>query len=281
MSLVNAIALGEQFGLRAGRKRANCPCCGYKAALAILPGRGGRPPSLWCANGCRLNDLARYAGIPIQYPDPRQASDADARVAAKRERAAALWAGSEPVPGTLAETYLHRRGLPNLAHCAALRYRPDCPHPEGGRLPALVASVTDADGNFLGVHRTFLARDGRKAKAEPAKASLGPCWNGAIRLDPLAPELVIGEGIESSASAGVLLKLPVWAAVSAGNLEHRLVLPSEVGRVVIAVDRDDAGERAAERAAARWRTEGRAVEFAAPNRLGTDFNDVLLRRVRA
>jgi hypothetical protein len=99
-----------------------------------------------------------------------------------------------------------------------LRFHPDCPHPEGGRLPALIAAVTDADGGFLAIHRTFLTHDGRKADVDPPRATLGPYWGGAVRLDPLAPELVVGEGVESSASAGRLLGLPAWAALSAGNL---------------------------------------------------------------
>ena len=171
-----AIALAERVGLRPGRKRADCPCCGYKAAIAILPGKNGRSPRLWCANGCDQNDLTRAAGMPAREGDPQEAADAEK----KRERALALWSGSYPCTGTPAELYLRRRGLADLSRSAALRFRPDCPHPEGGRLQAMIAAVTDAAGRLLGVHRTYLTRDGRKADVEPVKASLGPVWSSAI-----------------------------------------------------------------------------------------------------
>jgi phage/plasmid primase-like uncharacterized protein len=140
----------------------------------------------------------------------------------------------------------------------------------------MVAQVQDVRGEFVAVHRTYLRADGSgKANLEPAKASLGPIWGGAIRIDPVSEELLIGEGIESSASAGLLLNLPAWAAVSAGNLRKGLILPSEVRAVVIAADADPPGESAAAEAAARWQAEGRRVRIATPNQQGQDFNDLL------
>ena len=44
--------------------------------------------------------------------------------------------------GTPADRYLIARDLPGLAASAALRFRGDTPHPEGGRLPALIALVS-------------------------------------------------------------------------------------------------------------------------------------------
>jgi phage/plasmid primase-like uncharacterized protein len=140
----------------------------------------------------------------------------------------------------------------------------------------MIALVQDVAGDPIGVHRTYLRRDGSgKADIEPPKASLGPVWGGAIRLDHATPELVIGEGIETSASAGRLLRLPAWAALSAGNLANGLVLPVDVRAVVIAADPDEPGERAARAAALRWQREGRGVRIARPNIAGRDFNDII------
>jgi phage/plasmid primase-like uncharacterized protein len=184
-----------------------------------------------------------------------------------------------PALGTPADRYLACRRLPGLAASAALRFRADCPHPDRSRLPALVALVVDAEGNPLGIHRTFLRRDGTgKAAVEPAKASLGAIWGGAIRLDPPAPELAVGEGIESAASAGRLLGLPAWAAISAGNLAQGLALPPVVRLVVLAADADPPGERAAREATLRWQAEGRRVRIARPDVEGSDFNDLLRAR---
>ena len=126
----------------------------------------------------------------------------------------------------------------------------------------------------------YLRADGSgQADVEPQKATLGPIWGGAVRLDPAAPELVIGEGIESSASAGILLGLPAWAATSAGNLARGLVLPPEVLSVTIAADPDPPGVKAARDAARRWRCEGRKVRIATPDVPGCDFNDLLMREM--
>lgn len=44
---------------------------------------------------------------------------------------------------------------------------------------------------------------------------------GAVRLaPPLAAEVVIGEGLETAGAAGLLIGVPAWSAVSAGNLEQ-------------------------------------------------------------
>ncbi|MDQ6747733.1 MAG: toprim domain-containing protein, partial [Candidatus Dormibacteraeota bacterium] len=207
-------------------------------------GKGDRL-ALFCANGCtreQLDETAERALGSAWKPVPAPEGETETRARAGKQAAALrLWSGSTPCQGTPAAAYLARRGLATLATSPALRCRPDCWHPEGGRYPALVALVEDAAGKPLAVHRTYLRPDGSKADADPVKASLGPVWGGAIRLDRLAPELVIGEGIETSASAGRLLGLPAWAALSAGNLALGLALPAEVRAVVIAADADGPG----------------------------------------
>ena len=261
--------------------RGACPACGYAGTFAMQAGRGDAV-RMFAACGCARDELVdavrRVAGGDA-LPGPHRAPDPQDMQAARARRQAAalrLWNGSEAAPGTIADAYMTGRALPGLAGSAALRFRGDCPHPEGGRLPALVALVVDAAGQPLAVHRTYLRADGSgKASVEPQKATLGPVWGGAIRLDPVVPALVIGEGIETAASAGRLLGLPAWAAVSASNLAGGLGLPGEVRSVVIAADADAPGEAAARAAALRWSAEGRAVRIARPDHADQDFNDVL------
>jgi hypothetical protein len=140
--------------------------------------------------------------------------------------------------------------------------------------------VQDVNGGPLGVHRTFLQRDGSgKATIEPPRASLGPIRGGAIRLDPAADEMVIGEGLETSASAGLLLGMPAWAGISAGNLGEALKLPASVRSVVIAADPDEPGRKGARAAWHRWHDEGRRVRISTPHAGLGDCNDILVRRL--
>jgi putative DNA primase/helicase len=264
--------------------RGTCPCCGYKEGFVLSASRGGRLLG-WCAS---CQDKAAIAQLLAEMQGggvaPAQVERHDAVAKAARdarvfERAMSLWHGSEPVSG-IAARYLVARGLPHLVASGALRFRPDCPHPSRCRLPALVALVQGGDGGPVGIHRTFLRRDGTgKAELEPPRAALGPVRGGAIRLDPVAKEIVVGEGIESSASAGVLLGLPAWSAGSCGNLERSLQLPPQVHSVTIAADPDEPGRRAANAAWHRWTRAGQHVRISTPKAGRGDFNDILQRRV--
>jgi putative DNA primase/helicase len=284
--MILATDVATRFGLKRYPRswRGRCPCCDYAGSTFLVrAARDGRA-QLYCANGCDRDELAAAVARATGQPPPAPLVNGDGSASRERkcERALSLWCGSEPATGTLADRYLTARGLSGLAASPALRFRADCPHPEGGRLPALMALVQDVTGQPIAVHRTFLAHDGTKACVEPAKASLGRIWGTAIRLH--LPEadlpLVIGEGIETAAAAGRLMGFPAWAAISAGNLAKGLVLPAKVLRVVITADPDKAGQHAARDAWLRWNAEGRAVQIATPDGPG-DFNDLLRARVAA
>ncbi len=261
--------------------RGTCPSCGY-GETAILSAKG----TLWCASCGREGPAAVVArmqeGEHVQAAE-RQPGRPEPTTAERTARALAWWTGApQDALSTPADVYLTRRGLAGLAASPAIRYRPDVAHPaERGRRPAMLALVQDVAGASVAVHRTFITRGGQKADAVPAKASIGPIFGGAIRLDAAAAELVVGEGVETSASAGRLLKLPAWAAISAGNLALRMQLPPEVRSVVIAADADGPGRKAAQDAATRWRGEGRRVRIATPDTPGLDFNDLLMRQANA
>jgi putative DNA primase/helicase len=282
--MMTAKEIADRFSLtrRSRSWRGRCPACSYQGTFSVRDGSGGRP-LLYCAS-CQehaaLVDAVVQATGHHYAPDHRDRADKAAARIRKTEKAARLWRGSEPAAGTRAEVYLSARGLPGLAGSQALRFRADMWHPEGGKFPAMVALVSDVSGAEIAIHRTYLKRDGSgKANVEPPRAALGPIWGGAVRLDPLDPgkPMVIGEGIETAASAGLLLGLPAWAAIAAGNMAKGVVLPPEVRRLVIAADPDDAGRKAARDAWLRWRAEGREVRVALPDGSG-DFNDVLRAR---
>lgn len=201
--------------------------------------------------------------------------------AESRKRVRAFWHRCDYAAGTLAERYLASRGVPWLARCENIRFRANCPHPSGATLPALVCLVHDGEGAIAAVHRTFLAPDGSKAAVNTVKASIGSFAGCAIRLHQACAELVVGEGLETTASAASILGLPGWSAIACGNLAHNMCLPDLVRSVTVAADNDPAGQRAARRAARRWRAEGRTVRIAVPERRGFDFNDVMREAAHA
>lgn len=213
----------------------------------------------------------RYRGdrAPAPSSKPR-----DTTAAARR-----VWSATKPLPGTVAETYLHARGVGDVAGAPSLRFSAALSHPSAPeRFPCLVAGVQDAHGGFLGVQRTYLDAAGAgKANVEPARASLGSLSGGAVR--PAEPEhgrLLVGEGIESTAAAMLIFDLPGWVALGTSGLRS-IELPEHVRSVVIAADRDAGGEGqlAAAELAERLESEGREVEIELPPFIG-DWNDVLL-----
>ena len=251
-----------------------------------------REAIVWARAWLGLDAFARRSPsspAPAAAPAPSSSGDFDAR----RARAKALFLHATAIEGTPAESYLLARGIETgaLRSTRALRYAPALRHAESGRtLPALVAAIVALDGEMIGVHRTWLARgaDGlwRKAPLRNAKMSLGAVAGGAIRLssgagarkllaaDP-TEAVVIGEGIETCLSIAVACpELRVLSAVSLANLGS-VALPSQVRRVILAADNDEApgARRGLARAIDAHRAAGREVRVAR-SPIGKDFNDV-------
>jgi putative DNA primase/helicase len=281
---MNAAELAQAFDLRRhGRGwSGDCPACGYAGTFSLTE-KDGR--ALWHCASCQDRDALTAAVRSVTggdwtapaTPAPERAVDPASRIRA----AMALWDASIPTGGTLAEVYLAARGLAGEAS-TALRFHPGLRHPNApGTFPTLVALiVATSTGEPVAIHRTYLRRDGTgKADVDPAKASKGPMGGGAIMLHAPAPgrPLVIGEGIETSLSAGRMMGAPAWAAVAAGNMQ-RITPPTEPSEIIIAADPDPVGQREAWAAADAWRAAGRRVRVAVPDTTGQDFNDLLRAR---
>ena len=218
-----------------------------------------------------LAEARRFLARPA--PPVSTHHDTYDRVAAAR----ALWDRCRPIDGSLAEQYLiaraiHRCRFPALRFHDALPYRMDT----GGwrRYPALIAAVTDDDGQLAGIQRTWL--DPRKPARAPVshpRKSLGRIHRLAVRFGEFhgAATLLVGEGIETVLS--LVTAAPdtlAAAALSAGSL-GAFVPPKNVTRLIIAQDRDDAGERASLRLQLRCTRLGIATVVLLP--AGNDFND--------
>ena len=142
-----------------------------------------------------------------------------------------------------------------------------------GRFPALIAPVRDIAGDLVTVHITYL-KDGAKLTDYPAKKLLSALTNRigcAARLVPLDGDVLgIGEGVETSLSAGRIHAVPTWAALNAGLLA-KFEPPATVRRLFIFADNDEPGLDAAHRLAERLK--GRiAAEIRTPKNT-KDWND--------
>ena len=256
-------------------------------------GQGGGPLStLEAAEGLTSRDLFAYAA-ELSGWSPGAPMRTEQAVAAKLERDPAreiafILERAVPLVGTPAEAYLRGRGL-GSAGVVDLLAHPDLTHWQTkSGYPAMIGVVRDVAGEVVALHRTYLQEaDGTvagtvtKAAVSKPRMMLGRVAGATVRLVPINPGAALGlcEGIETGLAVMTACPgLPVWAALSASNLEQAK-LPPEARRIVILADHDasGAGMRAAETAARRLRGEGRHVEIACPSCEGDDFDDVLLR----
>ncbi len=270
--------------------RGMCRCPAHDdctPSLSIHEGADGKV-LVKCFGGCdqervihALRVLGLWGGGRNTRPrsdggDDRSKADIDAE---RAEWARQIWNRCMRAEGSLVEVYLGGRGI-DIPIPADIRFHPCLRHgPTGRELPCMVAAVRDIDGRVVGIHRTFLAHDGRgKAKLQNPKLSLGPVRSNAVHLVPAGRELLIAEGIETGLAVLQASGRPTWAAVSAGNLEVlRLPALPLAAEVLICADRDGnrAGQAAAYRAARRWRNEGRRMRIAVPDEIDSDFCDLL------
>jgi len=286
---MNAETIAQALGGRkaGGGWTALCPAHDdHKPSLSIKDANNGKV-LVHCHAGCDQESVIaelRAQGLwpetgprRLWRPKPRIQTEAQpASDDARREAALRIWRATEPAEGTLVETYLATRGL-LVPIPGTIRFHAALKHASGDLWPAMVAVVTrGSDDAPVGIHRTFLARDGSgKAPVTPNKMMLGPCSGGAVRLASARDVLMVGEGIETVLSAMQATGHPAWAALSTSGLRN-LDLPRGVRDVIVLADGDDPGEAAAQECARRWRREGRHVRIARPPRQ-MDFNDLLVR----
>lgn len=235
-----------------------------------------------------LTDFKDVAGearrfLSLPQPEPAVQPDPTSSPAnpGSTEAARRLFGMSVPIPGTPVADYLRGRGIEPPGDLPALRFHPACYHrPTGGgptrRLPAMVAAITDLDGQLTGVHRTWLALGGAgKADLDTPRRAMGALLGHGVRFGQACDLLAAGEGIETVLSLRMALpRMPVLAALSAGHLSA-ILFPAGLRRLYVLRDRDPAGEGARGRLRARAASAGIEALTLTP-RLG-DFNDDLRR----
>jgi hypothetical protein len=200
----------------------------------------------------RLRDALDEARTFLALPPDRLAAQRD-RLPAPRaspESARRLYAMSRPVAGTLAQTYLHSRGIATVPQGDPLRFHPRCyyrpdKHSPTETWPALIAAVTDLGGGITGAHRTWLGRSGHdKAPIDSPRRAMGHLLGHGVRFGVVDDVMAAGEGIETMLSLRTILPtLPMVAALSANHLAA-LLFPPTLRRLYVARDRDPAGDTA-------------------------------------
>lgn len=188
-----------------------------------------------------------------------------------------LWWSTKAVQGdSPAGHYLNERRCVLPPRGSHLRWLPAHRHPSGHTGPCLVALLTDAQTRQArSLHFTWID-GGRKADVNPPRLLLARHRKaGAVcRLWPdetVTQGLGVAEGIESALSLAHAYT-PVWATIDAGNLAALPCLPG-IEWLVIARDRDAAGEAAAAQCASRWSSAGATVSVTAQQ--VNDLNDLV------
>jgi hypothetical protein len=216
----------------------------------------------------------------------RQLTIARKQNAADEREILEIWRACRSVGGTLAEIYLREvRKVALTEFPIDLRFHPALPC-MGQTWPAMVAGVRNGVGKLIGLHRTFLDHDGRKAPFENPKRAKGHIRGGAARLGmPNGTTCGAAEGIENGLTALQLFGLPVFCALGA-NIAG-LQFPSNVRTVVIFGDRGkadvpascEASEHAVRQGREEFLRRGLKVIQSLPPLPARDWNDVLLQGI--
>ena len=196
-----------------------------------------------------------------------------------------LFAASKTVRGTIAETHLLARAIVTLQPTDPLRFHPHCyyrPSKDDAprtrtAWPAMIAAVTDLDGNLTGVHRTWIDPDAlTKAPVASPRRAMGNILGHAIRFGIADDVMIAGEGIETMLSLREAMpRMPLAAATSSAHLAA-ILFPGALKRLYVARDNDPAGYAAVATLIERAQPIGIEVIPLVPH-LG-DFNDDLQQR---
>jgi len=278
-----------QYTDKFGEGNYHCRGCGAGGGLKLLHGYHG-----WDF-GTTFKRVEECVGSVSARPRPQPGELSAQR---KKDLAKRLWEEAKPIStGDEVDRYLRNRGLRLSDYPKTLRCHPALGYYEKdatgrsrkvGEYPAMLACIQGADGHAVTLHRTYL-KDGKKALGRESKRILsGGISGAAVRLFDPHTCLAIAEGIETALAVRQISGRPVWAALSAGNLE-RLWVPETLRSIWIYADNDAhseyRGQTSAFILAGRLKKEGlkanrRNVQVYVPAIAGIDWGDVWLRRVQ-
>lgn len=267
----------EPKHLHVGTQRLPCPACdkGSKdTALSLLIDERG---AAWLCHRCGLAGAANGESLKQHQPAAPPARSRKPELGFS-DYAAGIWNATFPITAdTVAGRYLLGRKCRLPPAHSDLRWIPSLKHPDGSSYPALIGLVTHVHDarQKLGLHRTWIQSDGGGKVDKRYLCS--PLGDGVIRLwsdEDVETGLGIAEGIETALSLAHDYT-PVWATLDKGHLEKFPVLAG-VEALMISVDHDVGGIKAARVCKDRWETAGKEVHTVISKTAGHDLNDEVI-----
>jgi putative DNA primase/helicase len=221
--------------------------------------------------GDTLRVCREYLGLQRDVALALPPRSKEAEVKEPDARALSIWRKARPI-GEIVAAYFQSRGVtipvpPSLRQGVGLAIG-------GTPTPTLVAAVSRPDGRIIAVQQLRLTWKGCKAPASVQRVTTGRLWDGAVRLAAADEALGLAGGVETALSAMQLSGVPTWATLGAERLSLTFV-PPRVRELHVFADADQAGERAAVRAAERHVRRGLTVHIRCPPEGSADWNDVL------
>ena len=183
--------------------------------------------------------------------------------------------------------YLVHRGLgaltksPQALRMAALPYFYD--GIESGRYPVMLGAVTTPEGVLVGLHRTYIGDNGKKAPVPcPKKLSRTSGLLSGASIKLLNPAVINGrltlgvaEGIETALACYLASCIPTWSCVSASGIKS-FQWPDGLQSLVISADNDASGvgQSAARDLAGRAASAWLECRVLVPEVVSNDWLDV-------
>lgn len=257
--LLRAAGVPEQL---LNKRHQECPFCGGVDRFRFTDWREeGRYICSGCGNGSGVDLLMRYRHwnfsqlrheapllLGVRMMPDKAPAKPDPRVRLRKlQRELLPLDGQDP-----ASRYLRHRGLENPPKM--LKYHPALTYfVQGealGDYPALVALVSNARGEPVTYHVTYLNPEGGKLAVDAPRKTLppiGPTAGCAIRLFALTgAQLVVTEGIETALAFHAARGACVWSLRDTSGMKS-FEPPPGVKRVMIVADNDRhfAGQAAA------------------------------------
>ncbi|CAB4198173.1 Archaeal primase DnaG/twinkle, TOPRIM domain [uncultured Caudovirales phage] len=242
------------------------------------------------AKGSIIDFIMRYNGVDLPASIKMLESYTNMRLEPKTVRLIDKIAEEATLSSNEAPYLKNRLNGRELPLNDSILYSRSVYYSEGGHkanYPAMLAKITNIDGEFIGLQRTYL-NDEMSAKKDlshmPNKKILGNLDNGYVNLIDKEENdtLIIGEGIETVLSLYIMLKdknhimyepnlvnVSVYANLSSTNLPD---LPKRFTKILIIQDNDIAGKNYAEGMREKYKDRETKIYSSWE---GNDFNDLL------